>query len=265
MQDSSVRANLEEQNSDYAQRTLSRWYCKLAQEYKRKLLTDKEWLSDEYEFVFDVDQFLRADVDTLSQVADRLVHASLANPNEMRRWFRLPPYPKGNEFGSPAINPRSDEPKSDPEQPETPPRDTKLSRSDGGGTNARSAHHELLLDRATHLIDCESTRLRHAASNASNFVAWLDEFYIGGDEPSKFACIYKSVVEKSVKAACSAGIPAHELASAVNAWGLHRHKAILEACSIVTRDSLPGMVESFVIRSPAEIAEQILLTVLEEN
>lgn len=260
MEDSSVRANLEEQNADYAQRTLSRWFNKLNQEYKRALLTEREWLSDQYEFVFDVDQFLRADVDTMTTVIDRLVHAAIINPNEGRRMLRLPPRPGGEEYGSPAINPRP----SDGENAPSKQKNATESPKPEITSPINIAHRELLVDRASHLIECEATRLRHAAHSAPNFVAWLDEFYLGSGGKSKFQSIYESVMSKSVKAACSAGIPAHETGAAVNAWGLHRRRSILDACSLVTRDSLPEMVESFIVRNPSEVAEQIILTVLED-
>jgi HK97 family phage portal protein len=105
LEDSSVRSNLEEQNEVYKQMTLTRWSNRMNDEFKRKLLTVSEWQSDQFEFVFDFDAFLRADIDTLTQVGDRCVKAEIMNRNEARLLIRLPPYPDGEKFGSPAINP----------------------------------------------------------------------------------------------------------------------------------------------------------------
>lgn len=254
MDDSANRANLEEQNADYTQRTLSRHFNRLAEEYRRKLLTEKEWLSDEYQFVYDVDSFLKADIDTLSNVADRLVKSTILNPNEARRkYFQLPPRKGGDIYGSPAINPNKDlEQKTPEKEPENPPK-----------VETHAAHKELLVDRAAHLIECETSRLRHAAASSPNFIAWLDEFYLGNGRDSKLRSIYDAVMGKSVNAACAAGMPAHDIEAAVAAWGLHRRKMIMDACSLVSQSGLAEMIESFVVRQPQETAEQLLLTVLE--
>lgn len=263
-QDSSPRANFEEQNADYSQRTLSRWFTKLSQEYRRKLLTTKEWISGRYEVVFDVDQFLKGDIETMSTIAGSLVERGLLNPNEARgRYLRLPPYAGGEVYGSPHINPAKDKEVSpSTTKNDDSPADTPKTPATDGTSTAYAAHRDLLVDRAAHLIECETSRLRHAASTAPNFVAWLDEFYQGGGK-SKLHSIYDAVMGKSVSAACSAGLPAHDMEATVAAWGLHRRNMILEACSLVSRDGLVEMVESFIVHKPQETAEQLLLTVLE--
>lgn len=266
MDDSSSRANLEEQNADYSQRTLTRWFTKLGQEYRRKLLTTKEWLSDRFEFVFDIDQVLRADIDTLSQFVERMVSSELMNRNEARRLFRLPRYEGGERFGSPHINPQpAPQASAGAKNPQEQPEDGEKTPETPEKTEFRNAHVELLVDRVSHLIECETSRLRHAAANAPNFVSWLDEFYVGDGGKSKLHSIYDAVMGKSVKVACAAGLSAHAMEATIAAWGLHRRNTILDACSLVARDDLVEMVESFIVRSPQETAEQLLLTVLEDQ
>jgi HK97 family phage portal protein len=250
LQDSSVRANLEEQNADYVNRTLNRWYNRADEEYRRKLLTDKEWRSDEYQFKHDSDAFMKGDIDTLSTVADRLVKAELANRNEGRRMLGMPPYAGGEKFGSPAINPQA------PQQPE----DAKASPDNGRPRNqVQNAHRELLQDRILHLLECESTRLRHAAKSAKNFVEWLDEFYV--NEDSKFAAIADSVMGTSVSASRSAGINV-ECAPALANYAKHRHATLLEACSNVNKDQLPDAVEKLINSERELVAQGILATSL---
>ncbi len=91
MEDTANRATLEEQNADYVNRTLNRHYNRADEEYRRKLLTDKEWRSDDYCFQHQSDAFLKGDIDTLTTVADRCVKATLMNPNVGRRMIGLPP------------------------------------------------------------------------------------------------------------------------------------------------------------------------------
>jgi HK97 family phage portal protein len=254
LEDSSVRSNLEEQNADYTQRTLSRWFNKFDQEYRRKLLTEQEWLSDTFKFVFDVDEFLRADVDTLSQVADRLVKAELMNRNEGRRYFRLPPYPGGERFGSPAINPQKDfAGDGEEKKPETPEIPEKKPDA------VRNALLAALIERLEHVIQIESSELAKAAKSSKNFVAWLDEHYIShSDHDSKFLKLYDGVMEKHLTAAESVGINVTDVRAMVNSWALGRQRSILEACSSVTQEQLIDCVRGFVVSNPVDIATQLI-------
>jgi HK97 family phage portal protein len=250
LEDSSVRANLEEQNADYVNRTLNRHYNRADEEYRRKLLTEKEWQSDEFQFKHDSDAFLKGDIDTLTTVADRCVKATLMNPNEGRRLLGLKPYPGGEKYGSPAINPTT------PQRPE----DGKESPDNGRPRNqVENAHKDLLYDRILHLLECETTRVRHAAKSVKNFVEWLDEFYVGGE--AKFTTLASSVMATSVSASRSAGIQV-EYAPALAKYAKHRHSVLLEACSGVTKDGLPAAIEKLINSERELVAQGLLATAL---
>ncbi len=245
--DSSTRANLEEQNETYKQMTLTRWANKIDQEYRRKLLTDAEWKSDRFQFVFDWDAFMRADIDTLTQVGDRCVKGEIMNRNEARRLIRLPPYPGGEKFGSPAINP----------QRQNTPEDGADSPDNGRPRNqVNEAHKKLLFDRILHVCEAENNRVRHAARNVNNFVAWLDDFYMGG----KFAAMVESVMEISADAARSVGVSV-EYTAALRNHAKKRHAALLEACS-VTKAELPDAVEAIINHESQIVAQGLLATAL---
>ena len=257
MQDSSVRANLEEQNSDYVQRSLRRWYNRCSEEFSRKLLTEKEWLSDEFAFMWDIDEFLKADIDTLTTVHDRLVKATIECPNEARDKIGLPPYEGGDVFGSPAINPRP-QPGKEPAEDEKPPKTPEKQAE-----NVQNAHRELLYDRILHLVEREGHNLNRAAKNAKNFVEWLDEFYLpsnlrGAEIDSQFCHLAKSIVGTSVRACLSAGFQVSGFDRAIANYAKHRHAVLLEACSDVTQAELPATVER-VVNTEAELIAQGLL------
>lgn len=251
MEDSSTRSNLEEQNADYVQRTLTRWFNRLSQEMQRKLLTEKEWLSDLYSIVWDDHVFMKADIDTATSIADRMVKATIWNPNEARRYLGYAPREGGEVYGSPAINPNQKGPEDGAESPDNGrPR----------GATTENAHRELLLDRVLHLLDCESTRLKYAAKNAKNFVQWLDEFYI--DDDAKFSTLSDSLMGSSVRASCAAGLDARGITPAVESYAKSRHAQLLEACSTVTKDELPALIEKLAGDNSTLVAQGLLATAL---
>lgn len=257
LQDSSVRANIEEQNADYVLRSLSRWYNRYDEEYRRKLLTTKEHMSGEYQFKHDSAAFLRGDIDTISTVADRLVKAELANRNEGRAMLGMPPYEGGDRFGSPAINPQpGGKPRyqNDPNTPQKSPR---------AANEAQNAHRDLLLDRLMHFIDRENHNLTRASSNAKNFLEWLDDFYVGrdGNDPTIVALV-ESIMGSSIRASCSAGLDARGIAASIANYAKKRHSQLLEACSLVTKGELPATIEKFTNSAGDMIAQGILATSL---
>lgn len=256
------RANLEEQNADYEQRTLSRWFNRLAEEYRRKLLTEKEWLSDEYQFVFDVGSFLKADIDTMSTVVDRLVKAEVMNRNEGRRYFRLPPYEGGERFGSPAINPQKDvqpnvgenRPSSDENQPES------------GLNSVKNAAKRAIIERLEHVLKKESVSLSQAAAGSKNFVVWLDSFYSSsGDKQATVLDVFDAIMPTHLETAVAAGLGVDYVRPTVQAWALSRKRSLLEACSAVTAEQLGECVKGFVIADAAALAEQLITTALGDD
>lgn len=270
LEDSSVRSNLEEQNETYKQMTLTRWSNRMDEEFRRKLLMDSEWKSDRYRFVFDWDAFLRADIDTLTTVGDRCVKAEIMNRNEARRMLRLAPYPGGEKFGSPAINPQ---PKVDG-NPEDGEGDEKLPRTPVKGPIVPqnrlevvgNAHRELLFDRLLHFIEREQHNLKRAASRSKIFTKWLDDFYGGdvlaSDAEPKIVALCESVMGSSVRACCAAGLDARGIVVAVANYAKTRHAQLLEACSNVTKDELPAVIEKLVGDNQSLVAQGLLATAL---
>lgn len=256
MDQSGNRANLEEQNADYVSSCLSRHYNLADHEYRRKLLTEAELVSDKYRFKHDYEAFLRGDIDTLSTVADRLVKGELANRNEGREMIGLPPYPGGEKFGSPAINPQQQRPEDGKESPDN-----------GRPRNqVENAHKDLLLDRMLHFIERESISLKQAAAGAKNFVKWLDEFYaqVDGQDPKIFA-LCDSVMGSSIRASCAAGVDARGITGSIAAYARKRHSQLLEACSEVTKEQLPATIEALANDNTTLVAQGLLATALGGN
>lgn len=248
LEDSSVRSNLEEQNETYKQMTLTRWGNRLDEEFRRKLLTDREWKSDEYRFHFDWDAFLRADIETLTQIGERAVMAEIMNRNEARKLLGLAPYEGGERFGSPAINPQQDE-NDTPESEDEPSETTEETPENGSlepenrvlapvNGHARHAMQELLAHHIEVVLQREHDTVSRAAKGAKNFVKHLDKFYIDGG----FGEMAESIISTSVRASCASGLDARCVPIALENYAKSRHSQLLELCSHVTKDELPKAI-----------------------
>lgn len=259
LEDSSVRANLEEQNETYKQMTLTRWSNAIDEEFRRKLLTDQQWKSDEYQFVFDWDTFLRADVDTRSTVADRLVKATIWNPNEARHFMGYAPRKGGEEYGNPMTTPNEPaKPTNGQKQPENEPK-TPQNRL----KTVENAHRELVYNQFVVFIERESHELIRQAKSAANFIRWLDCFYLGTDGiRTGIESLSDSILGASVRACLAVGIDARGVHSAVNSYAKARHKQLLEVCSAVNRDELPAAIEKLVGEHSTLVAQGLLATAL---
>lgn len=254
MEDSSVRANLEEQNADYVQRSLRRWYNKMSEEFQRKLLTTAEWMGGRLKFIWDDGAFLKADVETATQIADRNIKATVWSPNEGRAYLGFPPRDGGDVYGSPAINPNPQRPEDGQESP-----DNGRPRAKADDEGLKTAHFELLRDRLAAFFETESRNLRQVASaKGSNFVEWLDSFYGSNGTPSKLMGHFEFICGKSAKVAGLAGLNVENLPGIVNSWALERRRALLEASSHVTVPELATAVEAFVTCPADERADAIL-------
>lgn len=261
LEDSSVRSNLEEQNETYKAMTLTRWGNKLDYEFRKKLLTTKEWESDQFSFVFDWDAFLRSDIDTLTQVGDRCVKAEIMNRNEARALLRLKPYDGGEVFGSPAINPKPREEQtgakktdSDDETQEStaiPPANRVLPLA--------NAHRELLLEVLSLVFVKEEGALRQASKSKSTFLRWANKFYKtdgsgGAKALPTFTKMASDMLAKTLAACQEAGFNASKLPDALESYANDRHAEIKRACAGKDKEELPVIVQSFMGRDHAKTA-----------
>lgn len=223
LEDSSVRANLEEQNVQYLQHTLARWLNALDEEYRAKLLTFQELQSDEYHFVHDTEAFLRGDLDTLTTVADRCVKAELMNRNEARAMIGLPPYEGGEVFGSPAINPRRE-------------------RAENRLRAARRAIRQLLEERVAHVLECEQSRAVHAAHESRHFAAWVDEFF-AADGRGKLLALARRALSGAPRAARLVGRDVATILERVREHASSQHRALRACANATSRADLVAAVE----------------------
>lgn len=156
LENSSVRANLEEQNRDYFQTSLSRWLNRFAEEARAKLLTEAERVA-EYYYRWVVEAFLKGDIQKRYGAYSVAIASRIMNPNEVRELEDLNPYDGGDEYGNPNIDvmPEEEDDESD------------------------AAASDLISDRIRQLVKIEIGTVKRA-SKAQNFVAWVDTYYSTG-------------------------------------------------------------------------------------
>lgn len=256
-EDSPARATLEEMRTQYLQQTLTRYFNLWSQEMSKKLLSYQEFRSGKYEFVWDTSEFMKGDIETMAQVHSQLITSGIENPNEARESFGKKPYEGGDEYGSPHINPKSDE-----EPPEREP-----AEATGGGENAmknaKAAHRRLLSERLRHVVQREYAAVRESAKGAKNFVAWLDDYYLGGDsKPSKVQHLAQTAAGNAVDACESIGLPAGAIYTAIADYAAMRHRALLKTAELATQEQLPSVVELALEAEPESVAEGLLASAL---
>jgi len=159
MENSAVRANLEEQNRDYFQTSLSRWTNRFAEEAKRKLLTKSQQVSGGHWFKWFPEAFLRGDIQKRMTSYGIAITHRIMSPNEARRLEDMNPYEGGDEYLNPAIEP-------------------------AGGDNVAAQQGktaELIESQIGAVLAIEAYRVENAGRTAKNYVAWAEKFYGDAD------------------------------------------------------------------------------------
>lgn len=233
LKDSSVRANIEQQNRDYLDTTLSHWLVAWEQECNAKLMTQQQQATESHFFKFNVDALLRADTKTRYEVYQIGRTIGVLNSNEIRQKEDM--NRREDEGGESYENPNTT---SGPTEPEPPPQPQQ------NGTVAQS-HRALLLDRARQLITIECQKVNRAARRGGNFLAWLDEFY--DDQYRDLAVTY---LDHAIACARAANLGPINTASII-AHSKESARELVELAGVVTVDNLADEVDRLVGTWPA--------------
>lgn len=224
--DSSVSYNsLEQKMLAYLVNCLNRWLVRWEEECNEKLLREREKQLDSHYFKFTTGALLRSDTATTMATGAQAITARIMNPNEVRAWFELEPYPGGDNFENPAITPGASQ--NPPPAPEP---------------QARA----VLVDRLRGLVSVEAKRVRAAAARSGNFCAWLDGFY----SDTRFLATLSRAVE-------GAGGESWQALDHAN----HSKQQLLEAAGRATPAELAGAIDALTADWPARaeaLADAIL-------
>ena len=222
LENSAVRANLEEQNRDYFNTSLARWTNKFAEEASRKLLSIKERRSNQHFFKWFPESFLRGDTKTRFESYSTAIASRWMSPNEVREREDMNPYDGGDAFENPNTSSPGTAPQPEPEEaPDRP--------------DTAEAATALVEDRARQLLKSEANRVKQAAKKATNFVEWLDRYYDGLEDVAEE--FFQHAV--ALAAACGHG---GDWRRAVNEHAQAAKAAWLALTDMVTQEELHGAV-----------------------
>lgn len=157
--DESVSYNSEEQKQlAYLKHCLDTYLVRWEQECAKKLLTEKEFLSEQYYFKFNVASLLRTDFPTTISTLKSGIEARIWNPNEAREKVDENPYEGGDEYGNPAITPGSP------------------GGGDDGGSDSNSVDTSAMQARLKHMIGIEEKRVSRFLNRGDSF-DHIDQWY----------------------------------------------------------------------------------------
>lgn len=161
LKNSSVRANLEAQQKEYFNTSLSRWVNRVKTETMRKLFLGPERRARRFAIHVDADVLTQGTRKERAETVALLRNARLITQNEGRAEFGLNPVDGGDTFENPAIDPVRDI-TSSPDEEEF----ANVMRRRG----------------VEPLLRAEVGRLKHAAKTVNNFVNWAANYYGGYTE-----------------------------------------------------------------------------------
>lgn len=168
MENSAVRANLEQQNRDYLTASLSRHLNRFREEGERKLFNAGERRLRRVFLKWITEAFLRGDLQARGEYYSKAKAGEWMTTNEIREIEDLPPIEGGDELRNPAINPAKDEP-SEPEPSREPPPEP--------GEEARAAARELIAKQVGALLRVESNAAEQRIPASKNAVKWVESYY----------------------------------------------------------------------------------------
>ena len=104
--DTSQSYNTEEQKSlAYLKHCLANWLTRWEQECEYKLLSPREFESDEYYMKFNTGALLRTDSQTTASIGSTYIASRVYNPNEWREKLDENPYEGGDDYENPNVTP----------------------------------------------------------------------------------------------------------------------------------------------------------------
>lgn len=158
LKNSSVRANLEAQQKEYFNTSLSRWVNRAKAETMRKCFFETERRKRVFAIHVDSDVLTQGTRRERAETVSLLRNARLMTQNEGRAEFGLNPVEGGDVFENPAIDPVSEQ---------------KSSEENEEFANA------LRRRGVEPLLKAEIGRLKHASKTVKNFVGWMSDYYEG--------------------------------------------------------------------------------------
>lgn len=170
MKNSATRSNLEQQNTDYLNTSLSRYLIKIKEEIERKLFNYGERRLRRLFPKWITEAFLRGDLAARGAYYSQAKTGEWMTTNEIRELEDMNPIDGGDELRNPAINPAAKPGESD--EPEPQRRDPPEPSED-----AQEAARDLVSRQVIALLDAEAKAIQKACGEEGNVVKWATNYY----------------------------------------------------------------------------------------
>lgn len=249
MKNSSVRANLEEQNKDYYNTSLGRWLNRFNEEAERKLLSMRERRSKLHSFMWRLDAFLQGNTQQLMSSLSVAVTSELMTRNEGRERLGLNPddNPESDQLRNPSINPKT--------EPTAPPEPPDAGDKDESDVEGKDLARDLVRQQAAALLVVEANRIERAAKTANNFLESVSDFY------ETYTELAQTYLETPAKIARHAGYSSASWRDVAELHARDGLQAVLAQAELVTKSGLFEVISARadVVRGLAdELTESIL-------
>lgn len=231
MKNSAVRANLEEQNRDYFNTSLSRWLNRFNEEAKRKLLSMRERRSRIHFFRWFPEAFLRGDIQKRYAAYSVAIASRFMNPNEVREKEDMNSYDGGDEFLNPAIDVKPEAPLPAEESGDDP--EKKVDEA------AMALARSLVQSQVSALLEVEANRIERAAKTTNNFVRSAADFY------ENYTALAQKYLEIPSEISKNAGFTSANWKSAVELHSQDSWHRLLAITDLVNRDGLAEAATQF--------------------
>lgn len=225
LENSAVRANLEEQNRDYFNTSLSRHLNKFREEAERKLLTYNERRSGRVFLRWYPEAFLRGDTKSRFEAYGIAITHRFMSPNEVREKEDMNPYDGGDEFLNPAIE-QTDRGESSGESDPTV------------DDQQRTLARRFVTSQVASLLDSEAKALEQSVGGnpQKNFCNWAAKYY------ENYWKMAEPVLKFPELIAIQAGFSAANWRKAVELHAQDGLQAVLAIADRVTASGLAALV-----------------------
>lgn len=250
MKNSAVRANLEQQNTDYLTACLGRHLNKFREEGERKLFNYGERRLRRLFLKWVVEAFLRGDLAARGAYYAQAKTGEWMTTNEIRELEDLPPIKGGDELRNPAINPVKEQP-TQPPAPDSTPKDPQPTTPG----NARASSIELIASQIGALLDVEASAAEKNIPAARNAVKWAERYYERyGDLASTFVAI-------PCRLAAALGVDVGDWRDVMALHARDSLNRFLSMAGIASKASLPEVAKEFansIREQRAELAKKLI-------
>lgn len=228
MKNSAVRANVEQQNTDYLNTSLSRHLNKIREEGERKLFNFGERRLRRVYLKWIVEAFLRGDLAARGAYYAQAKTGEWMTTNEIRELEDMNPIEGGDVLKNPAINP-AEKKEPEPQRREEPK----------APEEAKQTARALIEGQIAAMLEVEACAVERGIPSARNATKWAENYY------ERYTDLAANFLTVPCKAASSLGCHAADWRAVVALHARDSLNRFLAMAGIATKGSLPEIAREF--------------------